>query len=322
MRRSRSGGRRQCRRDAPAAPGHDDRVAGRLRHRSRAIDEVRPDPRDADELHDALLTAGFLLEAEANRICAPRSSASAAPPAARRWTGTRVWVGRRATSRIAGRPSRAVLEPPIAAASVARSASVDEGGSDRGAVFAVACRSSGRRPRRRLRTVVGVAPADIDAALLDLESEGVVLRGVFTPARMRSSGAIAAARPDPSLHAESPARRNLAGDAGGVHAVPVRVAARGAIEPARRARGPAGGARAARWRGAAGARLGARRAAGADRTVRAGDARHAVPERAKSAGRGCRAARRRWSARRRSHCFSASTPTTGGRCGRRRPRSR
>src|SRR5207253_1974560 len=30
----------------------------------RVRDEARPDPRDADELHDALLTAGFLLAGE------------------------------------------------------------------------------------------------------------------------------------------------------------------------------------------------------------------------------------------------------------------
>src|SRR6185295_13224122 len=30
----------------------------------RVRDEERPDPRDADELHDALLTAGFLLDDE------------------------------------------------------------------------------------------------------------------------------------------------------------------------------------------------------------------------------------------------------------------
>src|SRR5207253_2789272 len=32
---------------------------------ARVRDEARPDPRDADELHDALLTAGFLAEDEA-----------------------------------------------------------------------------------------------------------------------------------------------------------------------------------------------------------------------------------------------------------------
>src|ERR1700746_3968317 len=31
---------------------------------ARVRDEERPDPRDADELHDALLTAGFLLDDE------------------------------------------------------------------------------------------------------------------------------------------------------------------------------------------------------------------------------------------------------------------
>ena len=34
----------------------------------RVRDEARPDPRDADELHDALLTAGFLTDAEARAL--------------------------------------------------------------------------------------------------------------------------------------------------------------------------------------------------------------------------------------------------------------
>src|SRR5207253_2372009 len=35
---------------------------------ARVVDEIRPDPRDADELHDALLTAGVLTEDEARAI--------------------------------------------------------------------------------------------------------------------------------------------------------------------------------------------------------------------------------------------------------------
>src|SRR6185436_5305686 len=62
----------------------------------RVRDEVRPDPRDADELHDALLTAGFLLDDEVDpERCATlvglgritRSRSSASPPAS-----TAIWV--------------------------------------------------------------------------------------------------------------------------------------------------------------------------------------------------------------------------------------
>src|SRR6185503_21120112 len=35
---------------------------------ARVRDEVRPDPRDADELHDALVTAGFLTEGELQTV--------------------------------------------------------------------------------------------------------------------------------------------------------------------------------------------------------------------------------------------------------------
>ena len=41
----------------------------------RVRDEVRPDPRDADELHDALLTAGFFTAADAAAVPAAGSIA-------------------------------------------------------------------------------------------------------------------------------------------------------------------------------------------------------------------------------------------------------
>ena len=48
------------------APGSDVEETGALDASAiaRVRDEARPDPRDADELHDALMTAGFLDETE------------------------------------------------------------------------------------------------------------------------------------------------------------------------------------------------------------------------------------------------------------------
>ena len=72
MRRSRSGGRRRCRRGARASRRRPATSARSTPTPStRVRDEARPDPRDADELHDALLTAGFLTT---------RRAAASAPP--------------------------------------------------------------------------------------------------------------------------------------------------------------------------------------------------------------------------------------------------
>ena len=73
--------------------------------------------------------------------------------------------------------------------------------------------------------------------------EGVVLRGSVRAQPRAAAGARVvrppAARADPSLHAEPAARRNRAGQPGRLHAVPVRVAARRAVQPADRRRRPA-----------------------------------------------------------------------------------
>ena len=148
----------------------------------RVRDEVRPDPRDADELHDALLTAGFLTRSEGDELpaglfdrlretgraamvaCRRRASGSLPSACPRSWPCTRT---RRSTvmpfplppaHRARGRASRRIFEllrdrltiaGPTTAAALARSCAIDE--------------------------------ADANAALLALESDGAVLRGSFTP---------------------------------------------------------------------------------------------------------------------------------------------
>src|SRR5205085_12373337 len=78
---------------------------------ARVRDEVRPDPRDADELHDALLTGAFLLTQEVPAadaaLLAARGRATCADG--------RLWVAaERLPELLAIRPD-AVLDPPIAA---------------------------------------------------------------------------------------------------------------------------------------------------------------------------------------------------------------
>ena len=169
----------------------------------RVRDEARPDPRDADELHDALLTAGFLHRSGSRGdrradvpAAADRRSARADGLAAHVGrSGACAVVRRGAAARAPRHPSgRARSTGQSGAAAVPRARSWTRDGRDRRAAARPALRSSarttaaspGRLARRRRR-------ATPTAALLALESEGVVLRGRFTPAACadRSSGATA-----------------------------------------------------------------------------------------------------------------------------------
>ena len=194
MRRSRSGGRRRSRRGAtsePSAPAISARSIAAAIERVR--DEARPDPRDADELHDALLTAGFLDRSEiaggparssaaardnaagGTMRCRPRGAAigaaivdsppsgcpSSAPSIRTRWSPA-IRRRRRPGRRSPGRATDAIVE-----------------------CCAAGWRSPARSPPRRLPTRSAIADSEADAALLALEAEGVVLRGRFSSAARR-----------------------------------------------------------------------------------------------------------------------------------------
>ena len=118
----------------------------------RVRDEARPDPRDADELHDALVTAGFLTEDDAAR--SPRGffdelTARAAgghrhrPVAGRdgRQSPAIVWIAAERMPEWRAIHPGCVLDPPIDGAAVARGASMDARGGDR--------RAAARPPRDR-----------------------------------------------------------------------------------------------------------------------------------------------------------------------------
>jgi ATP-dependent helicase Lhr and Lhr-like helicase len=154
---------------------------------ARVRDEARPDPRDADELHDALMTAGFLSDIELDTCQAAwivhlTSSARA----------TRVHVGMPggrdggllvAAERL---PEwRAIhpditFDPPVevpatrAARDWTRAAAIAE-------ILRGRLTIEGPVTAAALAQSLSVAETDADAGLLALESEGVVLRGRFTP---------------------------------------------------------------------------------------------------------------------------------------------
>jgi len=174
----------------------------------RVRDEERPDPRDADELHDALLTAGFLSPAE---VSIPTLELTGTGRASLASVGIREsGFGIRKTQNQSNPESRvpnpggiviaaerlpeflavhpdATLDPPIAAppSRAARVWTREEAIVEllRGRLSIV-----GPTTAAALAASLGIVDADADTALIALESEGTVLRGHFSPAAGRDQG--------------------------------------------------------------------------------------------------------------------------------------
>jgi len=160
---------------------------------ARVRDEVRPDPRDADELHDALVTAGFLTEVELQTVppdlkseltsarragiaglkpCATSGRDVAQPRAA-------VWTAAERLPELRAIHPDLVIEPAIEppASRTARAWNRDEALVEivRGRLAIV-----GPTTATALAAPLATDAADIDTALLALEAEGVALRGSFS----------------------------------------------------------------------------------------------------------------------------------------------
>jgi ATP-dependent Lhr-like helicase len=163
----------------------------------RVRDEVCPDPRDADELHDALLTAGFLTEAEAaeiprelfEQLAASRRAAlvpilcGAGNPAgelsrrqdSRRHTEASVWITAERLPELL-----AIHQVPVSIAAPAsrlsRTWTREEAIVE---LFRGRLTILGPTTSRELAASLDIGESETDLALLALESEGVVLRGRF-----------------------------------------------------------------------------------------------------------------------------------------------
>ncbi len=132
----------------------------------RVREEVWPEVQNADELHDALLTSGFLTEAEGSAWA--------------EYMNELVQTGRAARVEAAhGRPAVWVAaerraEVELLADAAAREPAVRE--LVRGRLGIV-----GPTTAAALAATLGVPDIEVEAALVALESEGVVLRGRFSP---------------------------------------------------------------------------------------------------------------------------------------------
>jgi len=162
---------------------------------ARVRDEERPDPRDADELHDALVTAGFLTSDEISMPItgltgsgrATRASCLPDPRSPIPGPLT-IWIAAERLPEFLAIHPDATLDPPItappsrAARAWTREAAIVELLRGRLAIVGPATSAA-------LAASLGITESDADAALLALETEGAVLRGHFSPVASRDPGA-------------------------------------------------------------------------------------------------------------------------------------
>ncbi len=150
----------------------------------RVRDEARPDPRDPDELHDALLTAACLTDEEAQPlapdlfpqlVAAARATHLHVPDSA---SPTGLWI---ATERL---PEMAAVHPNLTAESpvdppASRAARVWTREEALVEIVRGRLTVAGPITAGALARSLAVPEAAVHEALLALEAEGVVLRGTF-----------------------------------------------------------------------------------------------------------------------------------------------
>ena len=148
--------------------------------------EVRPDPRDEDELHDALVTAGFLVDDDVSSL--PRQLLERLVATRRATRAGALWLAAERLPELRAVHPNVTLSPPIevpplrAARAWSRDAAITE--LLRGRMSIV-----GPTTTLQLARALGISEADALAAMHDLESQGIVLRGRFDPSTsLRASG--------------------------------------------------------------------------------------------------------------------------------------
>jgi len=149
----------------------------------RVRDEVWPEPRNPDELHDALVELGFLTESEGapwqqffDELKTENRAAILTPAL----SATRLWIAAERLPQLNAVYPAANLQSPIAAP---ESVSRTEWQFDDALVEILRGRLEGLGPVTvpHLIESSGLNKLEIETGLLKLESEGFVIRGLFTP---------------------------------------------------------------------------------------------------------------------------------------------
>ena len=160
----------------------------------RVREEARPDARDVDELHDALLTSGFLSEEEIGargaewrtwleRLIAERRAArvwvdGAAPRAAEGAQPRRaIWVAAERLAEVRAVVPDALVEPPPEPGLGTGLADVEEALCE---LLRARMEILGPVTAAELARPLGIGERAAERALIALEGEGAVLRGAFT----------------------------------------------------------------------------------------------------------------------------------------------
>ena len=156
---------------------------------ARVREEVWPNARDADELHDALVVLGFLTEAEGATGQAEGSlgfgwqhffaelAAANRVSLATLNSGKALWVAAERLDEFLAVFPDATLEPAISpidsGAAPAREDALRE-------LIRSRLEGSGPVTAAALAGLMGLAVSEIDQALLSLEAEGMVMRGKYS----------------------------------------------------------------------------------------------------------------------------------------------
>jgi ATP-dependent Lhr-like helicase len=144
----------------------------------RVREEERPDPRDRDELHDVLLTAGFLTDEDAGRMPATLFDELARAKRCTRAAG--IWIAAERLPEFLQIHPGTIVDPLISAppSRASRTWTREEAIVEllRGRLSIV-----GPTTADALGDSLSVSAAAAEAALHTLEGEGAVLRGRFTP---------------------------------------------------------------------------------------------------------------------------------------------
>jgi ATP-dependent Lhr-like helicase len=135
----------------------------------RVRDEARPDPRDADELHDALLTAGFLTDEET-----PRDLIDTLVASRRAGSVAGVWIAAERLPELLAvhTVQTSLVAPPSRLRTWSREEAIVE--LLRGRLTVV-----GPTTAAELAASLSISESEAATALLTIESEGAVLRGTF-----------------------------------------------------------------------------------------------------------------------------------------------
>ncbi len=199
----------QSRRTGEPANGGD---LGRLDQGAidRVRGEARPQPRDVDELHDALLSCGFLTRAEVDemptglldRLVSTRRACMAQVA-----DHTNIAIAAERIPELLAITPFASLAPRLTPPA-SRSSRVWTSADALVEVLRGRLTLAGPVTSAELAGLLSIPPSQVEAALLALETDGVVLRGRFTPAAGSQEPAASSGRSHPGSRIPDPGRHS------------------------------------------------------------------------------------------------------------------